>query len=178
MLNILKPVLAAALLAPVAVEAAGYRDTSVRMQVVGALDLNRYLGKWYEIARYPNRFEKNCEGVTAEYSLRDDGKIRVLNTCREGAPDGPARTADGQATVAGTGKLKVTFVPWLPFAKGDYWVLHVEPDYSMAVVGEPKGRFGWILSRDKVLPPAEYDKALGVLQANGYDISGLERVAQ
>jgi apolipoprotein D and lipocalin family protein len=127
--------------------AAGYRDTSQPIGVVTNLDLGRYLGKWYEIARFPNRFERNCAGVTAEYSLNPDDTIKVVNTCHKGAPDGPVDVAEGKATVVAPGKLEVTFVPWLPFAKGDYWVLHVDAAYSFAVVGEPSGKTGWILAR-------------------------------
>jgi apolipoprotein D and lipocalin family protein len=159
-------------------QAAGYRDTSVPIGFVSNLDLNRYLGKWYEIARFPNRFEKGCEGVTAEYALRDDGKVSVVNSCHKGAPDGPLEVAEGEAEVVSPGKLKVTFVPWLPFAKGDYWVLHVDAGYSYSVVGEPSGKTGWILSRTPTLPAAKTEKAISVLTSMGYDTSKLEWVAQ
>ncbi len=157
---------------------AGYRDTSVPIGYVGNLDLNRYLGKWYEIARFPNRFEKDCAGVTAEYGLRDDGKVSVTNTCHKGSPTGPVEVAEGEAEVIAPGKLKVTFVPWLPFAKGDYWVLHVDAAYSYAVVGEPSGKTGWILSRSPELPAAKTEKAVSVLEGMGYDTGKLEWVAQ
>jgi len=158
--------------------AATYRDQSVPMSVVTTLDLERYLGKWYEIARFPNRFEKGCTGVTAEYAIRPDGKVSVINTCHEDTPTGPMNRIEGQAWVKAPGKLTVTFVPWLPFARGDYWVLHVEPDYSMAVVGEPKGKTGWILARGKSLSPAKTDRAMKVLEKNGYDTTKLYRVPQ
>lgn len=158
--------------------AASYRDTSAPIGVVTNLDLTRYLGKWYEIARFPNRFERGCQGVTAEYTARDDGKIGVRNTCREGAPDGPARVAEGSARVEGPGRLSVNFVPWLPFARGDYWVLYVDAGYSFAVVGEPSGKTGWVLARTAELAPAKWQKALSVLAAAGYDSSKIERVAQ
>ena len=157
---------------------AGYRDTSVPIGVVVNLDIDRYLGLWYEIARFPNRFERGCVGVTAEYGRRADGKIDVVNSCRKGDLDGPLEVAKGVAEVVGPGKLKVTFVPWLPFAKGDYWVLYVDPGYSVAVVGEPKGRTGWILARESALSATEFDKAVSVLQTMGYDTSQLQRVAQ
>jgi apolipoprotein D and lipocalin family protein len=167
---------AALTLSPATAEAS-YRDKSVPLSVVTNLDLDRYLGKWYEIARFPNRFERGCQGVTAEYSMRPDGQIRVLNTCREGSPTGPARTADGVARVEGPGKLSVTFVPWLPFARGDYWVLHLEPDYSLAVVGEPSGKWGWILARSANPPKAALDRAQAAMTRMGYDLSKLEYVA-
>ena len=156
---------------------AGYRDMSKPIGVVTNLDLNRYLGKWYEIARYPNRWERGCQGVTAEYGLNADGSVKVVNTCRQGAPNGPAEVAEGVATVVAPGKLEVSFVPWLPFAKGDYWVLHVDAGYSFAVVGDPSGKTGWILSRSPQMSKAKYDKALSVLQGMGYDTAKLERVA-
>ncbi|WP_439141152.1 lipocalin family protein [Planktotalea sp.] len=158
--------------------AAQYRDTSVPMTVEGALDLNRYLGKWYEIARFPNRFERGCVGVTAEYSMRSDGDVRVVNTCREGTLDGKVTVADGSARVEAPGRLSVTFVPWLPFARGDYWVLYVAPDYSMAVVGNPKGTTGWILARTQQISAKQRALAEGILANNGYDVSKLEDVLQ
>jgi apolipoprotein D and lipocalin family protein len=157
--------------------AAGYRDTSAPMNAVPTLDIQRYLGKWYEIARFPNRFERNCTAVTAEYTRNPDDTIHVLNTCRKGSPDGPVNVAEGKAEMVAPGKLKVNFVPWLPFVKGDYWVLFVDSDYSYAVVGEPTGKTGWILARKPELGPNKYDNAVSVLQSMGYDTSKLERVA-
>jgi len=156
---------------------AGYRDTSKPIGVVVNLDIDRYAGKWYEIARFPNRWEKGCQGVTAEYGKNPDGTISVRNTCRQGSPDGPAEVAEAKAEVVGPGKLTVNFVPWLPFAKGDYWVLYVDRTYSMAVVGNPGGESGWILSRSPQMSQANYDKAVSVLQGSGYDTTQLERVA-
>ncbi|MCB1358490.1 MAG: lipocalin family protein [Maritimibacter sp.] len=161
-----------------ACSSSSYRDTSQPMQAVDDLDLARYLGLWYEIARFPNRFEQGCAGVTAEYGQRPDGKITVVNTCHKGSPDGPVETAEGVAEVVAPGKLKVSFVPWLPFARGDYWVLHVDPGYSVAVVGEPSGRTGWILARTSTIEPEIYDKGISVLRAMGYDTSQMQRVAQ
>ncbi len=155
-----------------------YRDTSVPMAVEGALDLNRYLGKWYEIARFPNRFERGCVGVTAEYSLKAGGDVRVLNTCRKDTLEGPVTVADGSARIEAPGRLSVTFVPWLPFARGDYWVLYIAPDYSLAVVGNPKGTTGWILARTPKISTAERARAESILSKNGYDVSKLEDVLQ
>ena len=109
--------------------------------MVENLDLDRYLGKWYEIARFPNRFERGC--ARRDRGIRACGptaRSTVRNTCRKGSPDGPVEVAEGEASVVAPGKLEVTFVPWLPFAKGDYWVLHVDAAYSVAVVGEPSGK--------------------------------------
>ncbi|MCI2398051.1 lipocalin family protein [Aliiroseovarius subalbicans] len=178
MFALLRAALIALLVLPASAQAASYRDKSVPITVSPNLDLTRYLGKWYEIARFPNRFEKGCVGVTAEYAMRSDGKVRVLNTCRKGTMDGEVQQAEGQAKVVAPGKLSVTFVPWLPFAKGDYWVLYVDDAHSLAVVGEPKGRTGWILARDPAISTTAYDTALQVLIRNGYDTSKLLLVEQ
>lgn len=118
------------------------------------VDLKSYLGKWYELGRYENRFEKGCDGVTAEYSLAEDGQVNVLNTC--GRRDGEAgKTSKGKAKVvpdSGNAKLKVSFFG--PFYFGDYWVLDHADDYSWSIVGEPSGKYLWLLSRTAT-PSAE-----------------------
>ncbi len=91
-------------LSPLQAQAA-YRDKSVPMQTVSGFDLDRYLGLWYEIARYPFSFENGCAGVTAEYAMKPDGKVRVVNSCREGTVDGPLRVSEGTAELVGDGKL-------------------------------------------------------------------------
>lgn len=162
--------------------AESYRDPSVDISAVGDLDLDRYLGKWYEIARFPNRFEEGCVGVTAEYGLREDGRISVTNTCRKTTLDGPVEQAEGEARIVAPGQLEVLFAPqylsFLPFVWGDYWVLDVTDDYSVSVVGTPKGSTGWILARTPQLSDAEYERALAVLRENGYDTGAIERVLQ
>ncbi|MEY8800358.1 lipocalin family protein [Leisingera sp. XS_AS12] len=171
----------AAFALPSASMAEGYRDTDVPMAVETGLDLSRYLGKWYEIARFPNDFEKGCEGVTAEYSALPEGRIKVVNTCRKGAPDGPAESAEGKARVVAPGILEVNFVPWLsflPFTWGDYWVLDVDDDYRVAVVGTPNGKQGWILARSPEISAEQLSEAKSVLRGNGYDIRALKMVPQ
>ena len=142
------------------------------------VELNLYLGRWYELARYDMIFERGCEGVTAEYSLKPDGKVRVLNTCRKGAPDGPVTTADGRAKVvpgSSGAKLKVAFFG--PFY-ADYWVLDRADDYSWAIVGEPSRKYLWILSRDAT-PGAEATAALVArTRALGYDPARLHMTRQ
>lgn len=159
-------------------DAAQYRDRSVPITVEGALDVNKYLGKWYEIARFPNWFERNCTGVTAEYALRTDGDIQVTNTCRKGSLKGRVSVAEGNARLEAPGRLSVTFTPWIPLPRGDYWVLYVAPDYSLAVVGNPKGSTGWILARDAQISAADRALANSILTKNGYDINKLEDVLQ
>lgn len=112
---------------------------------VARIELDRYLGLWREQARLPNSFERGCVLVTAKYALRDDGTISVRNSCRDA--EGRSRVADGQARVVGEdgeGKLKVSF--FRPFW-ADYWVLERADDYSWAIVGEPRGRYLWLLTR-------------------------------
>ena len=142
-------------------------------QPAKAVDLDRYAGLWYEAARYDMRFEKGCDGVTAEYSKRPDGLIAVLNTCRQGGPTGPVKTSEGKAKVADPAtkaKLKVSFFG--PFFVGDYWVLDHADDYSWSIVGEGSGRYLWLLTR-KPPTPAELDALVGRAKAMGYDTSML-----
>jgi apolipoprotein D and lipocalin family protein len=147
-------------------------------QPARTVDLDRYVGRWYEFARYENRFERGCDGVTADYAKRDDGLISVRNTCREGAPAGPARSAEGRAKVvedSGGAKLKVSFFG--PFFFGDYWVLDHADDYAWSIVGEPSGRFLWVLTRD-AKPSAERAAALVErVRTLGYDTAMLRRTA-
>ena len=143
------------------------------LQTVPAVDLDRYLGRWYEIARLPNRFEKDCEGVTADYARRDDGLISVTNTCRDGAPDGPEKKATGRARIVDTqtnAKLEVSFFG--PFW-GDYWVIDLAEDYSHAIVSEPEGRYLWILARDPTIDDALKANLLSKIRANGFNADAL-----
>lgn len=144
-----------------------------------AIDLSRYLGKWYEVARYENSFEEDCEGVTAEYSRLPNGNIEVLNTCRERSVSGKARVARGEAKVENSPrntKLKVSFFG--PFFFGDYWVLDRADDYGWAIVGEPSGRFLWILSRSAALDANGVDALIARAAALGYDRGLVRRTQQ
>jgi apolipoprotein D and lipocalin family protein len=147
------------------------------LKTVDHVDLNRYLGKWYEIARYPNRFESVCASdATAEYTMDAPGKIQVRNSCRKA--DGTERVSKGTAKVvdaATNAKLKVTFF-W-PFY-GDYWIVDLAPDYSYAVVGEPSRKYLWILSRTPDLPAAVYEKVTARLRDAGYDPARLVKTPQ
>lgn len=157
--------------------AVGMAASPPPLQTVGRVDLNRYIGKWYEIARYPNRFERNCDrDVTAEYSIRADGKIRVLNSCVSTA--GKQNKADGTAVIVDketNAKLKVTFF-W-PFY-GKYWIIDLGNDYEYAAVGEPSRGYLWILSRSPALPDATYQKILSHVSEQGYLPSKLVRTRQ
>jgi len=143
------------------------------------VDLERYLGLWYEIARYDNSFERGCEAVTAEYSLRPDGLIRVLNTCRDGSPAGRARSSEGKARIvpgSENAKLKVSFFG--PFFLGNYWVREHADDYAWSIVGEPRGKYLWILSREAVPGPDTLDMLLKRVAALGYDTALLRMTRQ
>lgn len=120
---------------------------------VAYIDQQQYLGLWHEQARLPNSFENGCQRVTAEYGRREDGLISVLNTCTEA--NGKQRTANGRARPvgeAGEGKLEVSFFG--PFW-GDYWVLERAEDYSWSIVGEPEGRYLWLLTREAEITPEQ-----------------------
>ncbi|MBI1265288.1 MAG: hypothetical protein GC187_11205 [Alphaproteobacteria bacterium] len=143
------------------------------LTTVDAVDLERYLGLWYEIARYDSRFERGCDGVTAQYAMREDGLISVVNTCFRDGLDGPAETADGRARVvegSNGAKLEVSFFG--PFW-GDYWVIELDEDYDWSVVSEPEGRYLWILSRTPQMDPNVLDARLERLEAQGFDTSAL-----
>lgn len=148
------------------------------LEVVEHVDLDRYLGTWYEIASYPAWFQRNCTAVTADYSLRDDGLIRVVNSCRKGSLDGPLKRSTGRARVvdrATNARLEVSFFG--PFW-GDYWIIDLDPDYQWAVVGGPKRKYLWILSRTPQMDPALYDEIVARLPAKGYGPDGLNKTLQ
>jgi len=155
-----------------------------RMTPVPALDLRRYAGVWYEIARLPNPFQKKCaHSVVVRYSLRDDGRLDVVNECVE--RDGRTSRAAGVARLAeATGppsQLKVRFAPaflsFLSAVWGDYWVIDLAPDYTYAVIGGPKREYLWILSREPRMPETLY---AGILARAGrfYDVSRVVRTEQ
>ncbi len=149
----------------------------IPLETVAKVDLKRYTGRWYEIARYPNRFERKCDGnVTADYTQRADGKISVVNTCT--TRDGKTAQSKGWAKIVdpkSDAKLKVTFF-W-PFF-GDYWILELGPQYDYVVVGEPSRKYLWILSRTATMDDRLYAEVTGRLAAKGYDAGKLERTRQ
>jgi apolipoprotein D and lipocalin family protein len=139
------------------------------LPVVPKVDLLRYSGTWYEIATIPSWFQRDCTASTAEYVPQPDGTIQVINSCRVGAPDGPARSVEGRARVvdpATNAKLSVQF-QW-PFS-GDYWIVALDPEYRYAMVGHPSRDYLWILSRTPALPDATYAGLLDRARELGYD---------
>ena len=148
------------------------------LTVVDKVDLNRYLGNWYEIASYPAWFQKECTGTTAEYKLMPDGKIQVVNRCRKGSLAGPLKEAEGKAEVVDTvsnAKLKVWFF-W-PF-KGNYWIIDLDDNYQWAVVGEPSRKYLWVLSRTPMMEETLYRQIMEKLLQKGYDSEKLRKTAQ
>jgi apolipoprotein D and lipocalin family protein len=140
---------------------------------VDRVDLERYVGLWYEIAKIPNRFQKQCvRGTTAEYTLREDGRIAVVNRCFD--KDGRVDEAKGVAKIEDTtsnAKLKVSFVSffgWRPFW-GDYWVIGLDEDYQWAIVGTPDRKYGWVLARMPALDEDTMGEILAIIERNGYD---------
>jgi apolipoprotein D and lipocalin family protein len=164
------------------------------LQSVPSVDINRYMGTWYQIAFYTNSFQKQCVGgTTADYALRTDGTVTVTNTCR--TADGTPSTAIGQARLKqprflnvpvgpapSTAKLEVRFAPsflsWLPVVWAPYWVIQLADDYRYAVVGEPSRQYLWILSRTPTLDPQDRANIEGLLQQQGYDPTKLVNETQ
>lgn len=148
------------------------------LKTVEHVDVNRYMGTWFEIAKFPQRFQKGLVGVTATYTLLPNGKVRVINSGYKEDFNGKLRTAKGKAWVVDTvtnAKLKVSFF-W-PFT-GDYWILELGKDYEYAVIGEESRNYLWILSRTPQMDKAVYDELLKRLQDKGFDISKLETTPQ
>lgn len=138
------------------------------------VDLNRYTGLWYEIAKIPNSFQDQClKNTTAEYYLNEDGSIKIINSCTE--DDGSRDEAEGLGKIVDErtkAKLEVSFVSFLgirPFW-GDYWIIGLGDEYEYAVIGSPGFKYGWILSRDKKLGVEKLNEAFAILKKNGYDI--------
>jgi apolipoprotein D and lipocalin family protein len=153
-------------------------DTMTELETVKHVDVTRYMGTWFEIAKFPLRYEKGLVGITATYTLLPNGKVRVLNSGYEGGFDGKLKTARGKAWVVDTvtnAKLKVSFF-W-PFA-ANYWILELGKDYEYAVVGEESRNYLWILSRTPQMDETVYNELLKRVQSKGYDLSKLERSPQ
>lgn len=157
------------------------------LQVVAPVDLKRYAGMWHEQARLPNRFEKKCAGaVTAEYTPLDDGTVEVRNRCTLAGGDidevvGSARVVP-VAGQPGAGRLEVRFAPawlgWLPIVWGDYWILKLDRDYQVALVGTPKRDYLWVLSRAPKLDEATLQEQLEYARSLGFDVDKVVRTGE
>jgi apolipoprotein D and lipocalin family protein len=140
------------------------------LEVVPHVDLNKYLGKWYEIAHLPARFQEGCTDTTATYTLSGDGSISVLNECRR---SGKVKQAKGKAKVVDKNsgaKLKVTFF-W-PFY-GDYWIINLGKDYDYAVVGTPNRKYLWILNRTPQMDDKLFSQLIESVKSQGFDVNNL-----
>lgn len=146
--------------------------------VVSEVDLNRYQGNWYEIARLPNFFERKLKCTSASYTLRDDGRITVLNKGNYLADPTKSTSSQGVAWIPdkkSPAKLKVQFF-W-PFS-GDYWIIELDKEYKYVLVGEPAHKYLWILAREKKMDEKTYNMLLGKAVENGYNVESIIRVEQ
>lgn len=142
------------------------------------VNINKYMGKWYEIAAFPMFFEKGCYCTEANYSLLSDNTVKVTNQCRRDQPTNKWSIANASAWAANAGdnsKLKVRFF-W-PFT-ADYWVLYVDNDYNYAIVGSPNYEYLWILSRQPQISDTQYQKLLTIATQKGYDVKHLKLTPQ
>ena len=154
------------------------------LQTIASLDIARYMGTWHEIARYPNRFQRQCAGGShARYTLQPEGRVEVINRCR--LEDGSLNEAIGQARQvggAGSPKLEVRFAPaWLSFIPavwGNYWVVDLDPAYLLVAVSEPKREYLWVLSRTPRVEAGAYRALLERLERQGFDLGKLETTRQ
>lgn len=154
-------------------------------KTVPSVDLQRYAGRWFEIARFPNRFQRDCRGdVVVFYTVRPDGRLDVDNRCHK--RDGSTDRASGVARLAtddgSNSKLEVRFAPaWLsllPAVWGDYWIVALDPGYQLAVVGSPDRDYLWVLSRDPAPPEADVTRMIEIARGQGFDVTRLERTTQ
>lgn len=168
-----------------AVSFTAYSQTGeVPVKTIPTLDVQRYLGTWYEIAKYPNWFQKKCVGNTkAVYSARADGTLKVLNSCK--TAEGDVSEAEGTARQIGakdSPKLEVRFAPaWLsfiPMVWGDYWVIDLDSQYQVAVVSDPRREYLWVLSRTPQLDKKVYEEVLQRIQNQQFDVRKLELTPQ
>ena len=180
----LSKIIASSLLAisSLSISIASHAQTE-KPQAIDSVNLKEYIGKWYEIAHLPMYFQRNCASqTTAQYSINSDKTVSVLNSCR--TIDNKLISSEGIAYAqnAGNSKLQVSFLPkglrWLPFTKGDYWVLRIDPEYKVVLIGGPTNKYLWILSRTPTIDDATYNSYLETAKKYGYDVSKLVKTPQ
>lgn len=150
------------------------------LEAIASLDVPRYMGTWYEVAKYPNWFQKRCiANTSATYAIEPNGMLQVLNRCQK--EDGSMTDALGAAKQVGdttSPKLEVRFAPawlsFLPFVWGNYWVIDLDPQYQLAAVSEPSRKYLWILSRSKTVEPKAYEALLQRLKQQGFNLDAIE----
>jgi apolipoprotein D and lipocalin family protein len=158
------------------------RSKASVLTVVKKVELERYAGKWYEISKLPNRFQRQCvSNTTAEYVIRDDDKIDVINRCQK--KDGDIDEAIGIAKIAdaaSNAKLKVSFVRflWRWWFWGDYWIIGLGEGYDYAIVGTPSRKYGWVLCRTPAMDPDQYNLVVEALRRQGYNPDDFEQTRQ
>ena len=170
-----------ALALPFGTNAQEQGNASAPLETIAALDVPRYMGTWYEIAKYPNWFQRKCvKDTSAEYRLAEAGQVSVTNRCR--TADGETIEAMGLARQIGPAsspKLQVRFAPawlsFLPFVWGNYWVIDLDEAYQLAAISEPGRDYLWILARTPTVDAGAYDALLARLAARGFDLKRLER---
>ncbi len=182
---LMKFILCLGLMVIISMVAKAQDKSKLPLEVVPSVDLARYCGVWYEIARLPNGFQKKCAGdVIATYTLLDDGQIKVVNRCRK--EDGEITEAEGRAKRASddepNSKLKVCFAPailsFLPFVWGNYWILELDTAYTYAVVGEPDREYLWILARSPKMDENTIQGILDRMKEKGFDVDKMIRTKQ
>lgn len=154
------------------------------LATVGTVDLKQYSGKWFEIARYPNKFQKQCVGnTTATYTVKNNDKVEVLNQCVK--KDGTVDDAKGEARIVdkkSNAKLEVRFAPkvlsFIPAVWGDYWIIDLDENYKYAAIGDPKREYFWILSREAEMNDATYQNILRRAEAKGFNPAKVVKTPQ
>ena len=172
-----KSVLAMTTLAMISLSFTTQAETAAP-RAVDQVDIQKYAGKWYEIAHLPMYFQRKCvSNITAQYSVNADQTMGVLNSCRIASGEMISSEGIAYPQNEGNSKLKVSFLPpglrWMPFTKGHYWVLRVDSEYKVALVGGPSSKYLWILSREPQLDEATYQSYLETAKHYGYDITKL-----
>lgn len=161
---------------------AGCATSSVNLPTQSGVDLNKYMGTWYEQARLPNRFQKDCAGdVQADYALNPDDTVSVTNQCRTSDGSTKVAKAEGRLSksvdVTDPAILQVRFAPkwtsWLPMVWGDYWIMKIEGDYQHSLVGTPDRKYLWVLSRDKQADTTTVTSLLEYAQSQGFDTASV-----
>jgi len=151
------------------------------LEVVKYVDLDRYVGVWYEAARFDQRFQRNCTASQATYTKKENGDIEVLNECRLYTPNGELKRAKGRAWVKDKktfAKLKVQFFLSflkIPFLAGNYWILYLDDNYKYAIIGDPSRKYLWFLSRTKSIDESIYSNLVDRADKMGFDTSKLLR---
>ena len=153
------------------------------LSTVGTVDLNRYAGRWYEIARLPNFFEKaDMQNITADYNLLPSGMVSVRNSSLRASGKKSRAFGVGRSTDKSNAKLKVSFAPAIfrvfPFVWGDYWIVDLDTDYQWALVGEPTRKFLWILSRKPYIAEADFQGLCHKASREGFAVTRLVRPEQ